>query len=714
MRAALLKAGLWLALAVALAPPVAVPLGVGLDASYGWGIHALSEAGSRHGRDVVFPYGPLGPLLLPVAAGEGAGGTLQAAVLGRLGFHLLFAGLIALRLRGVSPARAACSVALLLLANLLGLYFDSRLLLLLAFLLGPALVGGRSSRLPAECLGKEMPVSGLSVGAAALAGALAAVFVLVKVNLGLAAVALVAVAFLNAAVRARRSDPSDARGRAGLGWALGAGVAAFLGILLLALPLFGGVGGALRWLAGQMDLAGGFGGAMSAPGLPGELGAGLLVLAIFAALTLQAMVRRAPLAGFWIAHLVPVWLAFKYGFVRQDGHVVLFFSYLIGLCAVAVLLDRNDGQEAAKATGPLAKADRLGTAPLVAALGILLLGAVPAALARRDQPWPEAFRQATGRTGIDHLRQALNFEGVRAQLERRGRRLLAPVRLPPELVAPLREAGVGVDVLPWELSYLPANGLRWRPNPVLQLYNAYTRRLDLWCARHFEGDRAPGFLIAELAGVDSRHMLWDTPETWRAVVQNYELAWELPALKPRARERGELRLLGLRRRPEAPAWAFQEIGVQEARVGEWIAVPAVSGWIFAGLELRPSLRGRLADLAFRPEPVLVETLYDDGAAVRWRLVAATAPGGLLLGPSPRTTAELAGLWRGAVGPRVTRFRLAGPGLSGYREEVLVTWREGRLAASPGPRPAPGPPAGPPVLPPSPAAAPPAGTTPPPR
>ncbi|HYH44466.1 MAG TPA: hypothetical protein VEG34_02180, partial [Thermoanaerobaculia bacterium] len=115
-----------------------------------------------------------------------------------------------------------------------------------------------------------------------------------------------------------------------------------------------------------------------------------------------------------------------------------------------------------------------------------------------------------------------------------------------------------------------------------------------------------------------------------------------------------------------------------------------------------------------PEPVLVEALYDDGATVRWRLVAATAPGGLLLGPSPRTTVELAGLWRGAVGPRVTRFRLTGPGLSGYREEVLVTWREGRLAASPDPHRAPGPPAAPPVLPPSPAAAPPAGTSPPPR
>ncbi len=445
---------------------------------------------------------------------------------------------------------------------------------------------------------------------------------------------------------------------------------------------------------------------MSAPGLPGELAAGVLALGVFGGLTLYAAIRRAPLAGFWVAHLVPVWLAFKYGFVRQDGHVVLFFTYLIGLCAMAVLLDRRGEREAVPA-------DRSGTAPLVAALGLLvllLLGAVPAALARRERQ-PEAFRQAAGGLGAGHLRQVLDLDGTLASLGQRGRHGLAPVRLPPSLVEPLRAAGVIVDALPWELSYLPANRLRWRPNPVLQLYNAYTRRLDLWCARHFADGRAPGFVLAELAGVDSRHMLWDSPETWRSVVRRYEVAWELPA---GASEAGGFRngLLGLRRRPDPPAWAFQDLGVQEARVGEWISVPAVAGWIFAHLELRPSLRGRLADLAFRPAPVLVETLYDDGVAVRWRLVAATAPGGLLLGPSPRTTAELAGLWRGAVGPRVTRFRLAGPGISGYRDEVRIIWREGWLV--PTPRPGRAPPAVPPVPPAPPAAAPPAGTRRPPR
>ncbi len=278
LRAAVLKAGLWLALVVALAPPVAAPLGVGLDASYAWGLDALPETGSLHGRDVVFPYGPLGGLLLPVV-GEGAGGAWRAAVLGRLGFHLLFALLLAVRLRGVSLARAAAAAALLLLAELLGLYFDSRLLLLLALLLGPALVGGCAEGLPAECLGKEglgggagpdpagrgrrLPFAGLvskvfgliagaaagglSVGVAALAGALAAVFVLMKVNLGIAAVALVAAAFGLAAVRARRSaahsGDSGARRGGGFAWTWVAGGLAFLGVALLALPLFGGMGG---------------------------------------------------------------------------------------------------------------------------------------------------------------------------------------------------------------------------------------------------------------------------------------------------------------------------------------------------------------------------------------------------------------------------------------------------------------------------------------
>ena len=690
LRAVLLKAGIWLILAVALAPVVAMPVGTGLDASYLWGINALPETGSRHGLDVVFPYGPLGPVMLPAAVSPASGGDgLRAAALARLALHLLLAGLLALRFRGVPPARAAWAAALLLLSYQLGLSYDSRLLLLLALLLGPALTGGR-----------------LAAGTAALAGALTAVFVLIKVNLAAGAGALLGGTLLWAAFQARRtaSHPS-AGGLAGAGRALAAGVGAFLAASALALPLFGGGGEALRWLGGQLDLARGFGGAMSAPGLPGELAAGLLALAAIAVLTLQAVLRRAPLAGFWAVHLVPVWLSFKHGYVRQDGHVVVLFTYLLGLCAVAVLLDRDAQQEAPR---------RAGTAPLTAALLILVLGAVPAAQARRADGRKQAYRQASGAHGAAYLRQAIGgLDALRARQVERSREELAPRRLPWRLMAPLRTAGVGVDAVPWELSYLPANRLRWAPNPVLQLYNAYTRPLDLRAARHFAGaERRPpaDVLLAEFAGVDARHMLWDSPETWRAIVQHYEPAWELPA--PDAP--GQVRLLGLRRRSAPPAWAFQEIGVQRARAGEWIAVPAVAGWTFAHLELRPALRGRLVDLAFRPEPVLVETLYDDGVAVRWRLVAETAPGGLLLGPSPRTTAELAGLWRGAPGPRVVRIRLAGPGLAGDGDEVRITWREGRLVPAAVPPPAPAPPGAPPAPPPGPAAAPPAGTPRPPR
>lgn len=42
-----------------------------------------------------------------------------------------------------------------------------------------------------------------------------------------------------------------------------------------------------------------------------------------------------------------------------------------------------------------------------------------------------------------------------------------------------------VEALPYELSYIPANELNWKINPIIQLYSAYSKRLDEKAPRHF-------------------------------------------------------------------------------------------------------------------------------------------------------------------------------------------------------------------------------------
>jgi hypothetical protein len=623
-RLLLAKAALWLAVSFLLFPGAFIPFATGLDASYLYALNALARQDLVFGRDVVFSFGPLGYLLLPGSPHLLAGAVLRVTV------HAVFcAGLLVAFLRVQSCLQAACFSLGLVLAAALGLTYEYQLLLVLALLLGLALESERVPTLSAQ-----------------LAAALAVVFALIKVSLGAAAVTMVAAYLVTVVARKSRGAALEA--------ATAAGAAVLSGVTVVVL-VFHSFASFWRWVEMQAEILRGFGSAMSHRGETSILALGLAGLGGFAVLAALALRERGGGWLFWPMVAPAVLLAFKHGFVRQDGHVVAFFAFLLGVLALGVLFARSpEGVQRG----------------LIASLAAALLAA-PVALRFTTQGNDDGVALLTGRTAYHNLAATLHLERTRRALETRSRRLLVPDRLPAAFVAPLRDRGLGVDVVPWELSYLPANDLRWVPNPILQLYHGYTGKLDAWTASHFEGPRAPDVVLAELRGVSERNMVWDTPQTWRALWRWYEPM----GIRPRPG------LLALRRRATPAEWSFRRLKSERLDVGRWYPVPANTDWLFAELDMPLSFWGRIAQTAFRVPPVYIETAYADGRQVRWRLVPDTAGSGILMSHAPRNLRGLAELWRrepGPRSPRILRFRFVGPGLRYYPEAVGVVWRVGRL------------------------------------
>lgn len=617
----LAKAALWLAVSFLLFPGAFIPFATGLDASYLYGLNALAAHDLVFGRDVVFSFGPLGFLLLPGSPHVLAGAALRVAV------HALFcAGLLVAFLRAQSVLQAACFSLLLLLATALGLTYEYHLLLVLALLLGLAL---ESDRVPTI--------------AAQLAAALAVVFALIKVSLGVMAMTLVAAYVV--AVLLRKSSGAVLE----VATAAGAGLLSGVTAVVLA---FGSFANFWRWVEMQAEILNGFGSAMSHRGETSVLLLGLGGLACFAAVLVPAVYERRPGWLVWPMVLPAVVLAFKHGFARQDGHAVAFFTFLLAVLALGVLFARSP-----------AELER-GLAACLVATTL----AVPVTLRFTAEASDRGVDLLTGRLAAANLGATFHLDRTRRELETRSRRFLVPSRLPAAFVAPLRDRGLGVDVVPWELSYIPANDLRWVPSPILQLYQGYTEKLDAWTAGHFEGPRAPDVVLAEFRGVSGRNMVWDTPQTWRALWRWYEPM----GIRPRPG------VLALRRR-EAPAeWSFRRLKEERLEVGRWHPVPASDDWLFAELDMPLSLFGRASRAAFRLPPVYVETEYSDGRQVRWRLVPETAGSGILMSHAPRNIRGLGELWRREPGTRVRRLRFVGPGLRHYPSAIHVVWRSGRL------------------------------------
>lgn len=602
----------WLAL-----PGDYVAMARGLDQSWAYAINAAGQLGLRFGHDLIFTYGPLGCLAMPMAVG----GNLVWAFFFNLALHGLLIVTLGIHAAQGAAERLVMFAAAWLMLIGIGLPREYQWLLLCAMMLGTAWRAPRHTR-----------------ALAAAAAILAAVFLHIKFSLGVGALATLLVFHaLNCIFRHpgcwRRLVESAA-----LLAAVGAG---------LMWLLFDNFGDYRQWLRGSLELTAGYSSAMAIPGPGMELAWGLLVLAMYAASLALALARDRASAIFLVLAGGILLTAFKHGFVRQDAHVLLFFTAASGIIAAWLLFARRGAFPAAVAALlvslalALAVSDRHGGMP-AGVFDRLLSG--QAAMAKvdywRDQPaFDERFRA--------QLQRALQASAVDAPA-----------------LAEIRAAGAGVDALPWELSCIPANRLRWRAQPLLQFYSAYTPWLDRFAAAHYTGADAPEFVLLHYGSLDGRYLAWDAPLAWRTLLRYYAWHADLPAAE----------LTILRRRP-APLAEALENGAAAMNGDAWLEVPESASLLFANLDLPLVWRGRAMQFFFRLPPLRLEVEYNQGQRHQFQLTPAVAGHGVQINYLPDRYSQLAQFWQGAARYRVRRVRLTGPGRHYYPESVRLQWRK---------------------------------------
>jgi hypothetical protein len=88
-----------------------------------------------------------------------------------------------------------------------------------------------------------------------------------------------------------------------------------------------------------------------------------------------------------------------------------------------------------------------------------------------------------------------------------------------------------IDFFPWELSYVAANKLNWKPRPNMQS-GAYTPWLDKNTANFISSKHAPEFYLWEMdkpnggvACFDDRYLLNDEPHTIFSLFNNYQIVY---------------------------------------------------------------------------------------------------------------------------------------------------------------------------------------------
>ncbi|TDY25467.1 hypothetical protein B0G81_5930 [Paraburkholderia sp. BL6665CI2N2] len=343
----------------------------------------------------------------------------------------------------------------------------------------------------------------------------------------------------------------------------------------------------------QGPIVSGYTEAMSASGNVSDLKVYGLV-----ALLLLALWLRPVNGNRWrvvAAVAVMLLLCFKAGFVRHDGHALIAASALTLIGYVLFL--RND--------------TFAGLAGVV--LGILGWLAIANSYLSVS-PWDSIERVST------QIYDATYAAAARVKTPGELRRHFEDANRAIRLTLPLPSRLGTVDLYPSALSALLATDMTWSPRPIMQSYSAYNNQLLAANRRHLELS-PPETIFFGIDSIDQRFPSLEDSASWPLLLGKYEpvgLVGIYAELRKRARP------VSVDAGP-AEKW-------ETASVGSSIPITHTGRPIWAYLDVKPTLLGRLLAAVYKDPPLYISVGFANRTSATYRMIPSIARTGFLLSP----------------------------------------------------------------------------------
>lgn len=359
-----------------------------------------------------------------------------------------------------------------------------------------------------------------------------------------------------------------------------------------------------KYFSKQSEIIAGYTEAMSITGRRSEI----LIFIAVACFTLWTALKPDVRANWRILLAVAavLFLNFKLGFVRHDGHAIIAGSALVLVGFVLWLYQ------------PLPKTLLVLAASLGGWFFIISTyeSVSPTALAGR-------LTTSLRHTAIGFKTRILNPEWLEEKF-----------RASNDAIAknhPLPISDGTVDLYPVDLSTLLANGATWSPRPILQSYSAYTRKLATENAEHLSRNGAQRVFF-KVQPIDLRYPSLEDGSSWPVLLSKYEFkgfAGEYVVLD---------RSVGPAARVEIGEAVFKGTGT----LGRQVSIP-LSAPVWAEVDVTPTLLGKVVGLLFKLPPLKIVVHAADGSVGEYRFIAGPAKNGFLLSPMISNAREFVAL-----------------------------------------------------------------------
>lgn len=385
--------------------------------------------------------------------------------------------------------------------------------------------------------------------------------------------------------------------------------ALFVALFLLGWMLCGQhLGNIPAYLRGSWEISQGYQDTMGYSCPPIELYLGLTVLGLIILYTLVNFLTAADRVRNLALTLgvgAFIYLNWKHGFIRADGHQVGFYFAALTVVVSSPLLLED---------GPRLRLPKL---LILASAGLLTLFSM-------EKPLPGVARGTFG--GAQHeintnVAFALGLSNTRDLYDLR----LRAEKDALDLIKTRAVVGqASIDVLGFEQAVALLNGFNYQPRPVFQGYSAYTPYLSHLNHDYFASDNAPEFVLFKLQTIDGRLHTMDDPHVLRILVQRYTYLFS------------ELGFTLWQRKPgpfDASAFELKPLRSAELKLGEVHDVADFIGKnVWVEIEYNFNLLGKLRRFFFKPPLVQLKVTDEKGVETFYRLPQPIGRTGFMLNP----------------------------------------------------------------------------------
>ena len=400
------------------------------------------------------------------------------------------------------------------------------------------------------------------------------------------------------------------------------------------------------YLLNSYEISDGYSSAMNVNGPVSEVCVGLCAVGLLIALLLYSILKSKPnLIYFILISAGFVFVSFKHGLVRHDiSHIYIFFANALLIFSSMYITNKKQ----------LTSLLRYLSLILIFVLIAFIFKSSPRQIIPDIEGKFKIIGSAVSLATDDAATRAKILEGAKRKMR----------TLEDETIKYI--GNKSVDLIPWEISQAYGYNLNWAPRPIFHCYCAYTDKLDMLNSQYYESDKAPDILLYAIGTLDSRYSLFDAPATLRTILRNY---------KPVFVDNRFHSYIILRKADTQRLSTSRTISVLDTEIGKSIPVPKIKDrYLFAKIYMDYNLLGKTAKLFYKPPSVYIK-LTTDKTTLEHKFIFSIARNGIFLSQSMHDINGLLDIFNGNVSNDLNSITISTKYPAFYNKHIRVEFFE---------------------------------------